>query len=375
MSNGSLTITVIGGGVIGCTIAYRLAERGAHVTLVERETVGAGATGASGGHIMVWPGEANDVRVELSKESVQLFRQYLPDIKKRSGIDPLDQDLKFFFPAFDEEEAVHLRDLAERVAKAGVATKWLDTAAGLNLEPRLSPDILGGILHPECVQIGGYQWVEALEKASTSIGVEFLQDEAVGLWENDNHVTGVALRDGIDISCNTVVLAMGAWTGHLASEWLQTELPITPYSLQRLRLKGLDEPMAATVNWGDINVSPRRDDLIHAGSIHNPTGFDAVPKKEIQKAILDKVSIAVPGLRYEVAEDRVATASWTPDRLPLVGPVDALEGVYVAVPGNDGFTMSAVMAEALTELITQKRQHPLLDLMFPSREMPQPVTE
>ena len=375
MSAALSTVTVIGGGVVGCTIAYRLAARGVNVTLVEREAVGAGATGASGGHVMVWPEDDNDVRVDLDAESCRLFRRFLPDIKERSGIDPHDQELTFFFPAIDEKEALHLRGLSDRVAAAGVTVEWIDAATALELEPRLSPDMLGGVLNSECVQLGGYQFVEALTKAAVRSGAQVLTDEAVGLWRKGDHVTGVALRKGIDISCDTVVLAMGPWTGPLASEWIEALVPVNPYSLQRLRLKGLDQPLATSVHWRGINMTSRRDGLIHAGSIYDPAGFDAVPGEEARATILENVSVALPGLRYEVVEDRVATASQTPDEIPLVGPVEALEGVYLAVPADGGFTMSAVMAEALTLLLTEGREHPLLAPMLPERAMPQPVSE
>ena len=367
MSTDSSAVTVLGGGVLGCTIAYRLAERGVHVTLVEKEALGAGATGASGGHIMVWPEDENDPKVELAAESCRLFAHYLSDIKERSGIDPHDQELTFFFPALHEQEVVHLRGLAHQVEALGATVEWLDTKTGLELEQRLSPDMLGGVLLSECLQVGGYRFVEALAEAAARSGALILKDEAIGLCRKGEHVTGVALRDGIGIKCSTVVLAMGPWTGHLGSEWIKTPLQIKPHSLQRLRLCGLDQPLATAVHGRGINISSRRDNLIHAGSMYDPAGFDASPRKKTRDTILHKVSLTLPGLRYKVVEDRVAAMSMTPDKLPIVGPVEALKGVYLAVPGDDGFTMSAVMAEALTELITEGREHPLLGPMLPSR--------
>ena len=364
------SVTVIGGGVIGCTVAYRLATAGVAVTLVEREAVGAGATGATGGHVFVWPEDESRVRLDLAAESCRLFRRHLPEIKERSGVDPLDQELGFFFPAFDEDESVHLRSCADRVRSVGGDMEWTDATAALELEPRLSPLILGGVLLSEYIQVSGYQYVEALKEAALRSGAQVLTDEALGLWRKRDRVTGVQLRDGIDISCEVVVLAMGAWTGPLASEWLHAPVPVNPHSLQRLRLRGLDQPLAASVHWRGINVTSRRDDLIHAGSLHDPSGFDAVPTEAARETILERVETALPGLRYEVAEDRVATASDTPDKIPLVGPVEALEGVYLAVPADDGVTLSAVMAEVLAVLLTEGREHPLLEPMLPGRAIP-----
>ena len=88
------SVTIIGGGVIGCFLAYRLALEGVPVTVIERHAVGAGATGASAGNVQ--PGvmggivDAQGVLGTLGAQSLQLHRAFLPAIKESSGLDPLD---------------------------------------------------------------------------------------------------------------------------------------------------------------------------------------------------------------------------------------------------------------------------------------------
>jgi glycine/D-amino acid oxidase-like deaminating enzyme len=102
------SVTIIGGGVIGCFLAYRLASEGLPVTIIERHSVGAGATGASAGNVQ--PGvmagivDTQGVLGTLGAQSLQLHRTFLPGIKETSGLDPLDHEVQYFYAALDAQE-------------------------------------------------------------------------------------------------------------------------------------------------------------------------------------------------------------------------------------------------------------------------------
>src|SRR5215831_3252797 len=104
------SVTIIGGGVIGCFLAYRLASEGVPVTVIERHSVGAGATGASAGNVQ--PGvmggivDAQGVLGTLGAQSLQLHRLFLPAIKELSGLDPLDHEVQYFYAVLDAQEVV-----------------------------------------------------------------------------------------------------------------------------------------------------------------------------------------------------------------------------------------------------------------------------
>ena len=82
-------VTIVGGGVVGCFLAYRLALEAVPVMVIERQYVGSGASGASAGNVQ--PG---DIETALAAESLGLFRRFLPTIKEASGIDPLDHGVQ-----------------------------------------------------------------------------------------------------------------------------------------------------------------------------------------------------------------------------------------------------------------------------------------
>src|SRR5262250_2598055 len=107
------SVTIIGGGVIGCFLAYRLACEGVPVMVIERHAVGSGATGASAGNVQ--PGvmggivDAQGILGNLGAQSLQLHRAFLPAIKEDSGLDPLDHEVQYFYAALDEHEVTETR--------------------------------------------------------------------------------------------------------------------------------------------------------------------------------------------------------------------------------------------------------------------------
>ena len=362
-------VVVIGGGVVGCTIAYRLALEGVAVTLVERSGPGAGATGTSAGNVQPWYDHNDPLKAVLGAESLQLHRRFLPDIKEASGIDPMDQDVRYLNPALNEDEERDVRGYIKPLVSVGLRVGWVDAAEALEMEPRLSPAILGGVLNQDCVQIDAQGFVSALAAASEAKGVRIRQAEAVGLSRRGSKVAGIRLADGSELGCDTVVLAMGAWVGQVTPDWLGMPFPTGPYPLQKLHLRVAGDRLGLAVRWGGINIVQRKDGLLHAGSKPDPTGFEARPTEEGRKHMLERIRTILPGLDVEVAEARAAVASSTPGRNPIVGPLGVLEGVYVASTADDGFLLSAGVAEVMTQLLVSGRHHPLLGQLLPQTDL------
>ena len=170
------SVTIVGGGVVGCFLAYRLALEGVPVTLIERQHVGAGASGASAGNVQ--PG---DVETALAAESLGLFRRFVPRIKAESGIDPLDHDVQYIYAALDEQGVAQTQQFATALQQEGLRVEWIDGKAARAIEPHLAPNVLGGALHQDCMQIDGYRFVSALSQAAQRHGAQLRQAEAVGL--------------------------------------------------------------------------------------------------------------------------------------------------------------------------------------------------
>ena len=366
-------VTIVGGGVIGCFLAYRLALEGVPVTLLERDDVGSGATGASAGNVQ--PGvmggivDAHGVLGALEAQSLHLHRTFLPSIKEDSGLDPLDHEVQYLYAALDEQEVAETRQFTAALQEHRLRVEWINGPAARALEPRLAPHILGGALHQDCFQMDAYRFVTALSKAAQRHGAQLQRGAVVGLRRAGARVTGVLLKDGTTVSCETLVLAMGAWTGVALAQWLDLSVPIGPYALQKLHVRPAGPLPRCAVRWGDVNMVARRDGVVHVGSKHDPTGFEARPTDEGRHWMLERFQTVFPGLPAEVVEARAGLGAATPDRTPIVGPVPDWANVYVSVPSTNGFLLSAVMADILTALLVRSQQHPLLSRLLPVQAM------
>ena len=354
---------MLGGGVVGCFVAYRLAAMGVSVTLLERDGPGSGATGNSAGNIQPASGDDDAYKIALGAESLALWRKHLPQIKETGGTDYREQDVRYLYAATKDDEERNVRRILGDVTAAGLNAEWVDGPKAREIEPRLSESIIGGMLHHDCIQMDPKLFMSALSNAAEAKGVVIQrQNQAVGLHVAGGRIKGIALQDGSSLECSSVVLAIGAWTPTAVSEWLGIELPVEPYGLQKLHLGlGKAAPLNCAVRWGGVNIVSRRDGLVHAGSRFDPAGFDSQPSAQAQEWLLGQVTKIMPGFHPSGIENIAAFAASTPERMPLVGPLPGVEGIFVAVPSTDGFLMAAVLAEMTADLLVSGRRHQLMD--------------
>lgn len=366
----SRQITIVGGGVVGCFLAYRLSLEGMSITLLEKDSPGAGASGASAGNIQPVTGQNIAFEAELGAESLALYRKYLPAIKAESGIDFREQNVRYLYAATNSEEESNVRDLAAQISSAGLRVEWVDSKSAKELDFRLSPEVIGGMLHQDCIQMDPQLFVDALALAAQRMGAKFVTGEATSLESRRGRVTGLRLGDGTVLASDGVIIATGPWSGQVLRDWLGISLPIEPCGLQKLHLKTNGRPLGCAVRWGGVNIVQRRDGLIHVGSKRDPNAFEATPDAESRDWLLERVGSILPGLEAEVAQARSGCAALISNRVPFLGPIPGLEGAYMAVPSTDGFLLAAVVAEMLTKFILCGEQHPMMDQMLPSRAVP-----
>ena len=362
-------VCVVGGGVTGGFIAYRLAREGVVVSLLESNRLGAGATGASAGNVQTLSSGFSGFQKDLGQESLEIYRKLLPSIKEESDIDPLDQEVRYLYAAMDEENMIGIRNEESQLIKEGMKVEWIDGQEARELEPRFSPRLLGGLLHSDCVQMDGGRFVYALGRAAQKRGAYVAGSEVVGLERNGNRITGVRRKDGTVLDCDLVIITMGAWTGPALSTWLGVPLPIWPQSLQKLHLLTGDHPLNCAVRWGGVNMVSRRDGMTHLGSKRDPFGFDAHPTEEGRRWLLEHASTVFPSLKAEVAEAWAGCAVATPENFPVLGPLDEFEGICVAVPSTNGFLLAAVLADILTNFLIKGEEHYFMKELSPQKAM------
>lgn len=364
------SVTIVGGGVVGCFLAYCLVTAGMPVTVIERERVGAGASGASAGNVQAITGLGSPLEVALGVESVRRWRHYLPAIKEESGIDPQDHAVRYLYAALDEHEAANLQTLAATLQTEGLRTEWIEARAALALEPRLHPGILGGMYHQDVVQMDAQRCVDALATIVRARGGTFVDGEVAGLHRDGHRVQAVALRDGSTVPCpGALVLALGGWTGVAVADWLGVSWPIEPHALQKLHVRPRAAPLGCAVRWGGLSVVTRRDGIVHVGSVHEDTGLAARPSDTGRQWLMERFGAILPGVEIDIIEAAAGLAAFVPDpeRTPILGRLPGLDNVFAAVPTTNGFLLSGLMASALGTYFTSGEEDPLMHHMRPER--------
>ena len=290
-------------------------------------------------------------------------------LRRSSGLDPLDHEVQYFYAALEAQEVAETQQFTAALQTHSLRAEWIDGPAARALEPRLAPHVLGGALHQDCFQMDAYRFVSALSQAAQRHGAQLQYGEVVGLQRTGERITGVLLKDGATIACETLVLAMGAWTGVALTQWLGLSVPIGPYALQKLHVRPAGPMPRCAVRWGEVNMVARRDGVMHVGSKHDPTGFEAHPTDMGRHWLLERFQTVFPNLAAEVVEARAGIGAETPSRTPIVGALPGYPDVYVSVPSTNGFLLSAVMADMLTALLVRGEQHPLFPMVLPAQAM------
>ena len=160
-------IVIIGAGIIGCSIAYELASRGASVQVVEERSVGQGATQAAAGilgpHVEI---TSHLPFLNLAVRSLNLYDEFMARVQADGGISVPYRRTGTLQVAQSDEGMRDLRDTAVRLESLGVAPRFLDAQAVRTEEPHLSPDVIAGLIVPAHGFVAAGELVRALASAS-----------------------------------------------------------------------------------------------------------------------------------------------------------------------------------------------------------------
>src|SRR5215470_15576071 len=231
---GTVDVAVIGAGVIGLSIAWRLALRGLSVVVFERATVGAGASLAATGMLAAAaehePG-CHDL-LALALESQRQWPQFCASLEAQSGRDIDFRESGTLVVALGRDEVERLRFRHDLHKRCGLATRWLSGPEVRALEPALRPSVAAGLHCADDHQVDPRLVMAALRAAYVAAGGHLFEHCAVsGIDLEGGRVTGLATAKGCCRS-TMVVLTAGAWTADLLPPGLT--VPVRPLKGQAL---------------------------------------------------------------------------------------------------------------------------------------------
>jgi glycine oxidase len=355
-------VAVIGGGVIGLAVAWRAAERGHRVCVLERDALGAGASHVAAGMLApvteADPGEL--ALLELGLRSARLWPRFAAQLTAAAGADPGLRRCGALVVARDRDEAEALdRELALR-RELGLDAQRLLPSAARRLEPALAPTIRLALDVPGDHAADPRALVLALAEAARRAGVTLRTGARVERVEQrGGHVTGLRLAGGEVVHAGRVVAAAGAWTG--AVDGLP-RLPLRPVKGQILRLR---DPAGAglldrIVRFEGGYLVPRGDGRYVLGATMEERGFDTTVTAGGLYELLRDAGELVPGSRELVVEEMSAgLRPATPDNAPLLGPSDELAGLHWATGHHrNGILLAPVSADIVVDGLEGARDLP-----------------
>jgi len=350
------SVAVIGGGIVGVAAAYELAKRGADVTVYEKNTLGSGSTGRSGGGIRSQ--FSTPVNVQLSLASKQVWDEF----EAQFGVDIRRRRVGYLFLAREQATADALRENVAMQNDHGVPSTYLSPAEAREYCPELHHDRYSGAAYnAEDEFVDPYLSLQGYAAAARKQGVDIQpKTEVTDIRREGDIVTGVQV-DGVWVDADFVVNAAGPWASRVAS-MAGIDLPISP-ELHRLAIAEPetplpdDVPLTIDVDSGAV-FRPEGDGLAAVGgsvSGHPSADPDDFPQSADLNWSLDVLEAVAEMCGYFGPESTIRDTitglyATTPDANPIIE--ETCPGLVNAVGfSGHGFMHAPAVGMLVAELV------------------------
>ncbi|MEV8019572.1 glycine oxidase ThiO [Streptomyces sp. NPDC086554] len=331
-------VLVVGGGIIGLVTAWRAAQRGLSVAVVDPEPGGGAAQVAAGMLAAVTElhyGEQTLLGLNLA--SAKRYPAFAQELTEASGRDLGYRACGTLAVALDSDDRAHLRELHTLQRQSGLDSEWLSGRECRRLEPMLAPGVRGGLRVDGDHQVDPRRLAAALLVACERAGVVFHRAWAERLTVVRDRATGVVLADGTALEADRTVLAAGSLSGRLSGIPEGVLPPVRPVKGQVLRLTVperyapfLSRTVRAVVRGSHVYLVPRENGELVVGATSEELGWDTTVTAGGVYELLRDAHELVPGItELPLTETRAGLRPGSPDNAPMLGPT-ALPGLQLA---------------------------------------------
>jgi glycine oxidase len=332
----NLDVAVVGAGIAGLASAWRAAQSGLRVVVLERDRPGAGASSVAAGMLapVTETDFGEDVLLRLNLESAALWPGFAAELEDASGMSLGYRADGALVVAVDRDDAEELRRLHKLQQSLGLESEWLVPSAARAAEPGLAPRIAGAIDAPGEAQVDPVAVVEALRVAALAAGVRIEHADVTSL-------------DRLD--AQQVVLAAGAWSAQLA------DVRVHPVKGQLLHLRTRDgAPAVASriIRTPRCYIVPRTDGRVVIGATSEEKGFDTSVDAGAVHRLLEAAWEVLPDVwELEFVQVIAGLRPATPDNRPLIGRASE-RLIHATGHYRNGILLAPLTAQLVVDALT-----------------------
>lgn len=345
-------VIIIGGGIIGCAIAYNLAKRDVKPLVIDKATrVGTEASWAGAG-ILTSHASTNEPYPTLCRASLTRYPTLAEELRAETQI-----DIEFIRSGtlsvfFNQTEAAGLIGLADRRVKRGFSAEVLTAEEAWQLAPALAKSIAGAVLFPEDAHVRNPKMVKALAKGAAKLGARFrLGNPVTNFVKEDEHVIGVIVN-GETLYADTFVIAAGCWAGTLIDQ-LGVPIQVEPVRGQIVLVETMPPPLQHIIDGLGIYIVPRADGRILLGATVEYVGYDKTATVDGAKQMIDAGVAIAPQLANAAFVQTWAGLRPYVKKGPILGYLPGYDNVALATGHfKNGILLAPITGQLIAELLT-----------------------
>ncbi|MHB9106742.1 MAG: glycine oxidase ThiO [Armatimonadota bacterium] len=355
-------VIIIGGGIIGLSLARELARRGRAVTLLERHQPGREASWASAAMLAPQGELSEGAFLHLCLAGNRLYPEFRAGLEAEIGISCYHREAGTLALAVTGEDEAEFRHTLARQQADGLEVDWVSGDEARKLEPALSEQVRGGLYLPGDRHIENRKLVPGLEQACRQLGVEIVCGaQAREILVENGRAAGVTTCIG-DWRGDLVVNAAGAWSGEIAVPDAALRPPVFPVRGQMLAISLPSHNfLSRVVRSPRSYLVPRHDGRLFLGATMERVGFDKRNTVWGISKLLNGAMELFPGLEgCAIQEMWAGLRPGTPDNHPILGET-RLPG-YLMATGlfRNGLLLAPIVAQTMADLITTGRTPELI---------------
>jgi glycine oxidase len=353
------SVVIIGAGVIGLGIAWRLAARGVPVKVFDRGTAGSGASHAAAGMLAACaeaePGE--EALVDLGRASQARWPAFAAELREASGIDVELRQEGTLVVALTADDQARLNHHLVFQQKLGLPLQWISPAETRRREPHLAGKLAGAVFAPEDHQVDNRKLATALRVAAEAAGAQINERRPVSaISSHGGRVDGIVLADGSEVVADVVVLAAGSWSRSIAGLPPELRPPVRPIKGQMLSLQmDAAAPLLSHVVWAPgAYLVPRQDGRLLVGATVEEKGYDTTLTAGGVLTLLEAAWRAVPAVEeLPIEEMWVGHRPGSRDDAPILGEGPLKGLIYATGHHRNGILLTPITADTISRLVLE----------------------